>query len=84
MAVMEYDKSLAVISTAARMPNSGAHRSFELIGTDGSFFIQPISGERTMRVNMRQARGPYRQGWQEIAFKPHIYGSAQESGSEPN
>jgi predicted dehydrogenase len=73
MAVMEYDKSLAVISTAARMPNSGAHRSFELIGTDGSFFIQPISGERTMRVNMRQARGPYRQGWQEIAFKPHIY-----------
>lgn len=73
LAVMEFDKALAVISTAARMPNSGAHRSFELIGTGGSFFIQPISGERTMRVNMRQARGPYREGWQEIKFRPHLY-----------
>lgn len=73
LAVMEFEKSLAVVSTAARMANSGAHRSFELIGTDGSFFIQPISGERTMRVNMRQARGPYRQGWQEIVFQPHLY-----------
>lgn len=72
LAVMEFDKAIAVISTAARMANSGAHRSFELIGTDGSFFIQPISGQRTMRVNMRQARGPYRQGWQEIGFRPHI------------
>ena len=26
-----------------------------------------------MRVNMRQARGAYREGWQEIKFPPHIY-----------
>ena len=71
LAVLEYEKSMALVSTAAKMANSGAHRSFELIGTDGSFFIQPISGDRTMRVNMREARGPYKKGWQEIRLAPH-------------
>ena len=73
LAVLEYDKSMALISTAAKMANSSAHRSFELIGTDGSFFIQPISGDRTMRVNMAEARGPYQKGWQDIQLKPHPY-----------
>ena len=73
LAVLEYDKSMAVISTAAKMANSGAHRSFELIGSDGSFFIQPIAAERTMTVNMREARGPYKKGWQEIRLAPHPY-----------
>ena len=73
LAVLEYEKSMALISTAAKMANSGAHRSFELIGTDGSFFIQPISGDRTMRVNMARARGPYNKGWQDIRLKPHPY-----------
>ena len=73
LAVLEYDKSMAVISTAAKMANAGAHRSFELIGTEGSFFIQPIAGGRTMRVNMSKARGPYKEGWQDIKFEPHPY-----------
>ena len=73
LAVLEYDKSMAVISTAAKMANAGAHRSFELIGSEGSFFIQPIAGDRTMRVNMAEARGPYKEGWQDIKLKPHPY-----------
>ena len=73
LAVLEYDKSMALISTAAKMANSSSHRSFELIGTDGSFFIQPIAGDRTMRVNMAEARGPYQKGWQDIQLKPHPY-----------
>tara|TARA_B100001123_G_scaffold145184_1_gene168574 strand:- start:28549 stop:29610 length:1062 start_codon:yes stop_codon:yes gene_type:complete len=73
LAVLEYEKSMAVISTAAKMANAGAHRSFELVGTEGSFFIQPISGDRTMRVNMSEARGTYKKGWQDIKFEPHIY-----------
>ena len=48
LAVLEYDKSMAVISTAAKMVDAGVHRSFELVGSEGSFFIQPISGDRTM------------------------------------
>lgn len=70
LALFEYDRALAVVSTAARMFGSGEHRSFELIGSDGSFMIQPLDGDAKMTVAMRQAKGPYQQGWQEIALGP--------------
>ena len=73
LAVLEYEKSMALISTAAKMANANAHRSFELIGTDGSFFIQPIAGHRTMRVNMAKPCGPYKRGWQDIQINPHPF-----------
>jgi predicted dehydrogenase len=68
MAVFEYDRALAVVSTAARMFGAGDHRSFELIGSDGSFMIQPLDDDVKMTVGMREARGPYKQGWQEISL----------------
>jgi predicted dehydrogenase len=67
LAVFEYDRALAVVSTAARMFGSGDHRSFEVIGSDGSFMIQPLGGGK-MTVGMREAKGPYKKGWQEIAL----------------
>jgi predicted dehydrogenase len=66
LAVFECDKALAVVSTAARMFGAGDHRSFELIGSDGSFMVQPLGGSGKMSVGMRQAKGPYKEGWQEI------------------
>lgn len=69
LAVFEYDQALAIVSSAARMFGSGAHRSFELIGSDGSFMIQPLGGRNSkMTVAMREAKGPYKQGWQELAL----------------
>lgn len=70
LALFEYDRALAVVSTAARMFGSGRHRSFELIGSDGSFLIQPLDGNAKVTVGMRQPNGPYKQGWQEIALGP--------------
>jgi len=70
LAVLEYDNSLAVISCAARMAGQSEHRSYELIGTDGSFVIQPVEPGTKVRVSMRTARGPYRAGWQEIQIPP--------------
>jgi predicted dehydrogenase len=66
LAVLEYDSGLAVVTSAARMAGSSAHRSFEVIGTDGSFVIQPVEPGNRIRVSMRQAAGPYKAGWQEI------------------
>jgi predicted dehydrogenase len=68
LAVFEYERALAVVSSAARMFGSGGHRSFELIGSDGSFMIQPLDGGAKMTVGMREAKGPYKEGWQEIAL----------------
>jgi predicted dehydrogenase len=68
LAVFEYDRALAVVSTAARMFGAGDHRSFELIGSDGSFLIQPLDSGVKMTVGMRESKGPYTKGWQQIAL----------------
>ena len=70
LAVFEYDKALAVITQAAKMSGSGDHRSFEILGTDGSVVLHPESNPPLMRVNMRKAQGPYRAGWQDVPVPP--------------
>lgn len=70
LAVLEFSGGLALVSTAAKMYGSGDHRSFEVIGTNGSFMIQPLGGDSRMQVGMREARGPYRQGWQRVDLGP--------------
>ncbi len=70
LAILEYAGGLALVSTTARMYGSGDHRSFEVIGTDGSFMVQPLGGNSRMKVAMRHARGPYREGWQTIDLGP--------------
>ena len=62
VAVFEYDKALAVITQSAKMSGAGDHRSFEILGTDGSFVLNPESNPPRMRVNMRKPQGPYKAG----------------------
>ncbi len=70
LAVLEYGRSLAVISTSARLPGSAQHRSFELLGTEGSVMIQPVEPGTKMRVSVRRPAGPYKAGQQEIEMPP--------------
>jgi predicted dehydrogenase len=68
LAVLEYDKALAVVVSSAMMGGAGPHRSFEVIGADGAFVIQPMEPAAVMKVYLRRAHSPYREGWQEIAL----------------
>jgi predicted dehydrogenase len=52
------------------MYGSGDHRSFEVIGSDGTFVVNTESNPPRMRVAMRKAHGPYKAGWQQIELKP--------------
>ena len=70
LAVFEYDKALAVVSQATKMPGAGDHRSFEILGTDGTFMVYPESNPPTMHVVMRKAQGPYKAGKQTITLPP--------------
>jgi predicted dehydrogenase len=70
LAVFEYERALAVVSSAAMMGGAGEHRSFEVIGTDGTFFIQPMEPVPVVRVFVRAPRGPYRAGWQRLELAP--------------
>ncbi len=68
LAVFEYDQALAMVVSSAKMAGATGHRSFEVIGTDGSMMIQPMEPAPTLRIFMRSARGPYKAGWQEITL----------------
>jgi predicted dehydrogenase len=68
LAVFEYSKSLAVIVSSSR--DVVPHRSFEVIGADGSIMVDPMEPSITARVQLRAAKGPYQKGAQNINFPP--------------
>jgi predicted dehydrogenase len=72
LAVFEYPQGMAILTSAATMAGSGPHRSFEVIGTDGSFVIRPIEPGDKMQVVMREPKGPYRKGWQDVELPRHV------------
>lgn len=72
LAVFEYPGTLAVISTSARFPGHSQHRGFEIIGTDGVLWMQPVEPGTHMRVSMRTPRGPYKAGWQDVELPPQV------------
>jgi len=80
LTVFEYEKSLAVIAQTARMSGSGDHRSFEIIGSDGTVMVWPEGSPPRMRVHLRKAQGPYKAGWQDITLgpQPRFVGDFQE------
>lgn len=68
LAVFEYEQALAVVASAAMMGGAIPHRSLEVIGAHGTFLIQPMEPAAVIKVYLREAHGPYREGWQEIAL----------------
>jgi predicted dehydrogenase len=70
LVVLEYEKALAAVTQSAKMSGAGDHRSFEVIGTDGTIMVWPESSPPRMRVHVRKAQGPYSKGWQDITLPP--------------
>jgi predicted dehydrogenase len=66
IAVFDYPQGMAVLSSAAVMAGASQHRSFEVIGTNGSFVIRPLEPGNVLQVVMREPKGPYKAGWQEV------------------
>jgi predicted dehydrogenase len=80
LAVLEYDKAMALVISSTGMPGHTEHRSFELIGTEGTMMVQPVEPGNTLRACFRKACGPYKAGWQEVKFpdQPRYAGDMKE------
>jgi len=70
LAVFDYDKALAMVVSSAKDPAMDFHRSFEVIGTDGTIMVQPMEPAPVLRVQMRRDAGPYKRGMQEVKLPP--------------
>ena len=55
---------------SAWMSGANQHRSFEVIGTDGTFLVWAEASPPSMRVHLRKPQGRYAAGWQEIKLPP--------------
>jgi predicted dehydrogenase len=60
--VFEFDGAMAVITTSAKMAGASQHRSFEVIGEEGSVILQPVEPGTRMRI--------YEKGWKEVDLPP--------------
>ena len=68
LAVLAYPSALAVVVSSNR--DAAVNRSFEVIGVDGTIMIDPMEPAPTLHVYMREAKGPYQKGSQEIKLPP--------------
>lgn len=67
VAVLEFDRALAVITNTAMQASGNPARAFEALGTNGSAMLQPIEPPG-LKLDLIQATGPYLKGLQTVSL----------------
>ena len=70
VAVFDFKHAIGIISSATMQPISGAHRTFEIQGTNGVAIVRPLE-QPVLTVDLAKEAGPYKKGSQVINFPPY-------------
>ena len=70
VAVLEFPKALAIVTSAPLQPDAGPQRFFEVLGTNGTARVQPLEPPALTLV-LAQAAGPYAAGRQDVKLPPY-------------
>lgn len=70
VAVFDFKGAVATISSATMQPTAGAHRTFEIQGTNGIAVVKPLE-QPVLTVDLAKEAGPYKKGSQVIQFPPY-------------
>lgn len=70
VAVFDFKHAVAIISSVAMQPTAGAHRTFEIQGTNGVAIVKPLE-QPVLTVDLAKEAGPYKKGSQVINFPPY-------------
>jgi len=65
VAIFEFAKAQAIVTSSVLQPNAFAHRFFEILGTNGTARVQPIEPP-SLTFDLAKAAGPYQAGAQKI------------------
>ena len=57
----QFPRALGMVSSAARQPRAQAHRTFEILGTNGRAVVKPLEPP-TLEFDLHRAAGPYPAG----------------------
>lgn len=83
VAVIEFERATAVIANTALQATSTPHRSFEVVGTNGTAILLPVEPP-TLTLDLAQAAGPYRKGPQPVslpAYQRYVGDFAELAGA---
>jgi predicted dehydrogenase len=83
LAVLEYDRAMAVVECAAREPQAGGGRRFKVAGSEGSITLEPLE-PASARLALRNAHGEYKAGVTDIEFpdlERHVLDMAELAAS---
>ncbi|MEN9575148.1 MAG: hypothetical protein RL514_3003 [Verrucomicrobiota bacterium] len=70
VAVFDFKGAIGIISSATMQPIAGAHRTFEIQGTNGLAIVRPLE-QPVLTVDLAKEAGPYKKGSQVINFPPY-------------
>ena len=67
LAIFEFPKALGIISSSTLQPQAGRHRSFEILGSQGTAVVNPIE-QPELIIDLARAAGPYQAGLNTVAM----------------
>ncbi|MEY4199327.1 MAG: hypothetical protein RLZZ265_1067 [Verrucomicrobiota bacterium] len=70
VAVFDFKQAVGIVSSAIMQPTAGAHRTFEIQGTNGIAVVKPLE-QPVLTVELAKEAGPYKKGSQVINFPPY-------------
>lgn len=70
VAVFDFKRAIGTISSATMQPTAGAHRTFEIQGTNGIAAVKPLE-QPVLTLDLAKDAGPYKKGSQVINFPPY-------------
>ena len=68
LAVLEYERAIAVVESAAMEVSPFPCRRFEIYGTRGSVILEPLEPP-SIRLCLSQDSGKYTRGWQDVKIE---------------
>jgi predicted dehydrogenase len=70
-AVFEYERAMGHITSSVLQPGATSHRSFEVLGTNGTAVLRPIEGPPRLEIDLAKAAGPYKAGKNPVTLAPY-------------
>lgn len=67
VAVFEFPKALCILHVNLLHPGAGAHRAFEVVGSNGTAVMRPIEPP-TLVLDLAKSAGPYKKGSQTVTL----------------
>jgi predicted dehydrogenase len=71
VATLQWEKAAGIIQSATLQPGATRYRNFEIIGTNGTFTVNPLE-PGTATVDLEKAAGPYSAGQQKLSLPPFV------------